>query len=452
MDILSLFSCFETLLATTTRRQLVIISTAVLTMSGRITMLGLSRWAGNGGSYRTIQRFFATRLPWSELLVKFFFAHLFNPQREYILAGDATTVTKAGKETHGIDRFFSGLVGKVVRGLEFFVFSLVDVEKRKSHPLAVEQTERSEEEKEAIKQRKNNRLKKNQKKGRTSKKGNRGRKKGSKNKDKKEFKPSAELLRIDALLGGLLKLIRPFIKISYLALDGHFGHNQAVLMALNNGVHLISKLRRDAALYEKYAGKQNNRGRKRKYGEKLDYKNLPEKYLRLSERKKDIITNYYQGIFLHHEFGCELNVVIIVKINVKTRKIGHAILFSSDLELKWENLVDYYSLRFQIEFNFRDAKQHFGLEDFMTTTKTGVENAANLAFLMCQVSDKLIKESDGKQVGINDLKTHFRGVKYAIETIKMVMEKPEAILINRIKQEIGKLGSIHQPKITISSA
>jgi putative transposase len=27
--------------------------------------------------------------------------------------------------------------------------------------------------------------------------------------------------------------------------------------------------------------------------------------------------------------------------------------------------VDYYSLRFQIEFNFRDAKQYWGLEDFM---------------------------------------------------------------------------------------
>ena len=29
-------------------------------MSGRVTMLGISRWAGKGGSYRTIQRFFVT--------------------------------------------------------------------------------------------------------------------------------------------------------------------------------------------------------------------------------------------------------------------------------------------------------------------------------------------------------------------------------------------------------
>jgi len=38
-------------------RQMNQIITAMLSMTGRITMLGLSRWAGEGGSYRTIQRF-----------------------------------------------------------------------------------------------------------------------------------------------------------------------------------------------------------------------------------------------------------------------------------------------------------------------------------------------------------------------------------------------------------
>ena len=76
---------------------------------------------------------------------------------------------------------------------------------------------------------------------------------------------------------------------------------------------------------------------------------------------------------------------------------------------------DYYGLRFQIKYNFRDAKQHFGLEDFMNTTEEGVENAVNLLFLMVKVSAKLLKNRDGKCVGINDLKSEFRGVKYAVE-------------------------------------
>ena len=32
-------------------------------MTGDVTMLGLSRWAGQGGSYRTVHRFFATVIP-----------------------------------------------------------------------------------------------------------------------------------------------------------------------------------------------------------------------------------------------------------------------------------------------------------------------------------------------------------------------------------------------------
>ena len=120
--------------------------------------------------------------------------------------------------------------------------------------------------------------------------------------------------------------------------------------------------------------------------------------------------------------------------------------------MSWEKLLDYYSLRFQIEFNFRDAKQHFGLEDFMTTTPRGVDNAANLSFLMVNVSAKLLKESDGKCVGINDLKSYFRGVKYALETIKLIQPKAESILIEKVKAAISRIGSIHRHNFSASSA
>ena len=448
MTILTVFSCFETLTTTTAVRQLAIIAQAMLTMTGRITMLSLSRWTDKGGSYRTINRFFATRLPWTAMLTRFFQTHLFNPGDEYILVGDATTVTKAGKRTHGIDRFFSGSIGHVVRGLEFFVFSLVNVRMRKSYPLAVKQTVRSEAEKEAIKARKVKSAKKQKKRKR---KKLAGRPKGVKNKDRTKFDPSPELGRINELLTLVLKLIRVFVKVKHLVMDGHFGHNQAVLMARTNGLELISKLRRDAALYEKYEGEQNRSGPKKRYGGKLDYEKLPEKYLKNSEREGDTLTNYYQGMFLGRSFAAELNVVIIEKVNLKTGRSGQAVLFSSDPELSWEKLVDYYSVRFQIEFNFRDAKQHFGLEDFMTTTEVGVENAANLSFLMVNLSAKLISEQGENCIGINDLKSQFRGVKYALETLKLIQPKAEMILIEKVKEVIGRIGSIHRPNFSNSS-
>jgi len=313
MDILSLFACFELLLPKVAVRQLAIIAQAILTLTGRISMLGISRWTEKGGSYRTIQRFFSTVLPWHEIFSKFFETHIFNPAHEYILAGDETVVSKSGKQTFGIDRFFSGLKGKVIKGLSFFVFSVVDVSERKSYPLAIAQTVKNELDKPALKNRKKRQPKKP--------KARPGRPAGSRNRDKNELKLSPELLRINAMLVVLLKLMRGFIKVRYLAMDGYFGHSQAVLMAKENGLELISKLRKDAAIFEKHEGRQKAKGAKKKYGERLKYDILSPKYLKKSEREKEVITNYYQGEFLHKEFGSELNVVIIARTKLENEKV-----------------------------------------------------------------------------------------------------------------------------------
>jgi putative transposase len=452
MDILSLITCFQPLVTSTTMRHFSLILPAILSMTGRVTMRSIARWTEKGGSYRTIQRFFATDLPWNEMFAKFFETHLFNPFHEVILAGDATTITKSGSLTYGIGRFFSGILGHVVKGLEFFVFSLVDVTRRKAYPLAVKQTIRSEAEKEAIKERQKKRAKPTKK--RKSKA--RGRRKGSPNKDKNELNLSGELLRINELLAGLMKLLRVFVKVKYLAMDGHFGHNQAVLMARSNDLDLISKLRKDTPLFEKYEGQYSGKGSPKKYGEQLNYEAMPMKYLKKTEVEGHLIINYYQGIFLHKSFGMPLNVVVIVKTDLKKQKVGYVVLFGSDVELRWEKLIEYYGLRFQIEFNFRDAKQHFGLEDFMNTTEVGVENAVNLSFLMVSLSAKLIKNNEEKYAGINDLKSGYRGVKYAVEAIKIVLEKAETILmkeaIEEVKERMSKIGSIHQPKTASSTS
>lgn len=451
MDILTLFTCCSTLTTSTSVHQLAIIVQAMLTMTGRVTMLNLARWTAKGGSYRTIQRFFATQLPWTELLVEFFRRHLFDPREEYILAGDATTITKAGHQTFGLDRFYSGLRGQVVKGLEFFVFSMISVRGRKSYPLVIGQTVRSEEEKALLKQRQRVRYEA-KKKGKNKHKKLSGRPKGVKNKAKEKLELSSELLRINSLLKRLLKLMRLFVSVKYVVLDGHFGHAQAVLMGQENGLELVSKLRCDAALYEKYEGEYSGRGRRKKYGQKLNYDELPTKYLKKSESQGGVTTNYYQGIFLSRKFGNALNLVIIEKREVEKGKVGHIILFSSDLELSSEKLIEYYSLRFQIEFNFRDAKQHFGLEDFMNVTEVGVKNAANLAFLMVNVSSQLLQAREESCLGINDLKGRFRGVFYALETIKIVQPKAERILIEKAKAVISRIGSIHRYNFSHSSA
>src|SRR5262247_2722918 len=151
MDIVALLQCLQPYVPATTLRRCSRIMRALLVMTGRITMLGMSRWAGQGGSYRTIQRFFATVLPWGLLFWVFFRHHVYCPGDVYLVAGDDVIVTKAGKCTHGLDRFLASLDGKPVPGLAFFTLSLVSVQARRSFPLRVEQVVRSDAEKAARK-------------------------------------------------------------------------------------------------------------------------------------------------------------------------------------------------------------------------------------------------------------------------------------------------------------
>jgi len=67
--------CLVPEIKVTTMRQLSRIIMAMLAMSGRVTMLGISRWAGTGGSYRTVIRFFHTGIPWATVFWVFFRRH-----------------------------------------------------------------------------------------------------------------------------------------------------------------------------------------------------------------------------------------------------------------------------------------------------------------------------------------------------------------------------------------
>jgi len=448
MNILALLQCIQPELTQTDMRRLSRIAQAMLSMSGRVTMLGLSRWAGKGGSYRTVQRFFNAVLSWPKVFFRFFMQHLFLPGTEYFLVGDESVVTKSGKETHGLDHFFSGLLNKVVKGIGIFSLSLVSVEERRSYPLRVEQVIRDEVEKLAAKERKQKRSKK----GKDVPKKKRGRPKGSRNRDKTQVALSPELKRIQEMLKNQLERLCNWVSVRYLALDGHFANNNALQMVRQCGLHLISKLRYDAALHFVYEGQQKRTGPRKQYGQKIDYRQIQEPYLVESSVQDGIQTCIYQAQMLHHEFVQVLNVVIIAKTNLRTGAFANVNLFSSDLELSYETIIDYYSLRFQIEFNFRDAKQYWGLEDFMNVNAVPVMNAINLSLFMVNLSQVLLRQFRQTQPnsGILDLKAFFRAAKYFEETIKMLPQKPEPFLLEQIFGQITTLGCIHAVNIRSS--
>ena len=86
----------RSLLGKSDLKHLELITEATLSMSGRVTMLGISRWTEEGGSYRTIQRFFGKVHDWSKwrwLLIKNNIGD--NLSGTWLITGDEVVVTKA---------------------------------------------------------------------------------------------------------------------------------------------------------------------------------------------------------------------------------------------------------------------------------------------------------------------------------------------------------------------
>ena len=432
-EITTLLTCLHPLLDTSTYRQLQIITQTLLMMTGRITMLSMSRWAGKGGSYRTIQRFFTKKIPWDSLNWAIAKSLLKQHSGTILIAGDATTVTKSGKKTYGLGRFFSSIYSRAVPGIAFQTLSLLDVENRSSWPMLIEQILPKQKQKKSIAP-----------KVKTQKRG-RGRPKGSKNKNHRNVALNAEMTQVLAMLQKLLKLTGNTLQLVYFVYDGAFGNNAAVQMTRQVGLHLISKLRNNSALYFAWNGVYSGKGRRPLYGDKVDFCNLPLAHLKSEETKNHIRTRIYHLNVMHKKFADSLNVVIINKKNTKTGKVARVILFSSDLDLEWEKIIDYYRLRFQIEFNFRDAKQHWGLEDFMVIKEQSVFNAAYLSLWMVNVSQAIMMTSN--EESILDLKARHHGIRYAQELLKILPKNTKPINIVQLFGKIPVLGRIHVQKM-----
>ena len=422
--------------------------------NGGVTMKNISRWTPKGCSYRTIQRFFAHSTDWLSLNILLFQSAYFEQgdKERYMLAFDETVQGKAGKCTWGVNWFYSSIASKVIRSVSNHVVSLIDTKRETSYSLTHEQTVKPEK-KRTSKKRKTKRKSSNKVTNKVIQKPKpkrkRGRPKGSKN--KQNVKSEGLLYNsFEKLLGIVVPVLRGIgLSFSYVLADGAYGNKTCCLICQEYGLDLISKLNRNTGLYLPYSGKYSGRGRKRKYGDKIDYHKIDNKYLIETSIEDGFKTCIYQikGVWTKR-MPVLLNVVIIVKTNLETEKSGRVVLFSTNLDLAGMKIIRFYSLRFQIEFNFRDAKQYFGLADFKNIKETQVNNAVGLSLFMANVSLILIEKAKTvwKEdfVSIQDLKAHFRAEKYLTDILN-TLEIPEKVILNDNRfDDIRKIGAINR--------
>ena len=88
----------------------------------------------------------------------------------------------------------------------------------------------------------------------------------------------------------------------------------------------------------------------------------------------------------------------------------------------------------------------------MNVNQTPVYNVANLSMFMVHLSAKLcapFRMAHGA-FSIFSLKAYYRGLKYLYEILKLLPEKPEPIVFDKIAGRMDSIGAIHCTRAKIA--
>jgi hypothetical protein len=338
--------------------------TTWLTVRGRFNFANLSRYSS--WHERTFRRGFARGFSWGEFNQRLL-TTIVPVQHELIAALDTSFVKKSGKHTAGLGMFFNGCAGRVEKGLELSLLSLIDVTAQTGYALWAWQTIASAHSRKSS--------------GKNSK--------SDRDKDKQPAKAQANAKKteVDSRLDECLRQVekvRPLLplKVRYLAVDGFYSCRKFVdgICALH--LQVVGKLRKDASLVYPYRGPQKPRGRRRVYGERVQWSNLDETHWQ-NEGELDKGVRLHSAVLHHKSLGRLVRVALLQQQH--SQGVSQVLLFSTDLSLSGRDMVRFYRARFQIEFLFRDAKGSLGLSHCQARNTKALEFHWNAAFCALNV-------------------------------------------------------------------
>lgn len=361
-------------------KSFVLLVVLFISIKGRINFLQLERFSNrceSGFRYFFEQSF--DFLSFNKSLIEL------SVEGKTALAFDPSYICKAGKKTPGVGYFWSGVAGRAKWGLEFCGLAVLDVSRKTAFHLFGFQTIDLNDQETLI-----------------------------------EFYTRKLLERKESLL-----------QISkYMVADAYFSKSKFVQPFIKAGFQVVSRLRDDADLQYIFTGEQKKgRGRKRKYDGKIDFKQLNPKYAKLVSELED--EKIYLLEVYSKSMDMSLNIVIVYTKGSKDKWM-HKIYFSTDLKQDWKEVLEFYRLRFQIEFLYRDAKQFTGLNHCEARSKNKLDfhwnmslTAINIAKNAYWVPEKDKKPNKEVAFSMNDIKTQNYNELLLTRFISMFGIKPE---------------------------
>jgi hypothetical protein len=315
------------------RRILQTIFPLLLILPRRVNFKQMARWSNRNEG--TIHNWFKMDLELIDFQRSLIDRH---GSGNYCVLFDPSYLPKSGKQTPGLGRYWSGQAGSVKRGLELGAFAVGDLCHHTAFHLLASMTP-----------------------------------------SKAELKTQSK-----SLMGHYVSLVtaRKADILHFggvLAVDGYFGVAPFVKPVTELGIVVISCLKSNSSLHYLPLSSNEKRGRGRPSvkGAKVVWSNLDETALPLVAADED--KRVRSGRIW---VKCLRRVVRLVAVEY-LRPDGsvqcHKLYFCTDTDKNWDWVLQRYSLRFQIEFLFRDAKQFTGLTHCQSTNPTKIENHVNLA-------------------------------------------------------------------------
>lgn len=325
---------------------------------------------------------------------------------ELIIGFDPSYISKSGKKTPGLGYYYSGVAGSYKRGMEIGNLAIIDIKQNTAYHYEAVTTPSSH--KEHI---------------------------------------DDDRTVVDHYADLIIQRASSLVELStILVVDGYFAKRKFVDKVICfTELEIICRLRDDANL--KYLApkvSQKKRGRPKLYSGKVNVKNIDKDQfnVELYDEEKIVYSLVVYSVGLKRK----IKVCYVEFLNKKGEVYTRKIFFSTNLDRSGISILKYYKARFQMEFIFRDAKQHTGLEHCQSRSQNKLNFHFNASLTSVNIAKMILRNNIPKNesipLSIGDLKIKLqnRNTLYRIFSIYGLDHK--LIKINQPYEDILNFGCV----------
>jgi hypothetical protein len=314
------------------------------------------------------------------------------------IAFDPSYIPKSGRNTEGVGWFWSGCANQSKWGLEIGGIAVLDLDNHTALHLEAVQTI-----------------------------------------------PFKEETLLDFYARILIERAPELIKISNVAVaDAYFSKEPFVSKLMLCGLDVISRLRDDVRLrYILQIKKTGKKGRTKTNGDKINFTCLDKRHFSIESESDDmrIQTAVVYAVALKR-----IVRVVFVEFIKNGKTTNSKVYFSTNIEMEAKEILEIYQTRFQIEFVYRDAKQHTSLTTCQARNKEKLDFHFNMSLTAVNVAKIVhwysIPIEKRKSFSLSDIKTINHNTLLLEKFISMFAIKPYILKNNQNVKELLLYGTI----------